>query len=112
MHDHLYQLELSLLTSEIRKSPKVLNLLLAEEFSEFGSLGKIYNKQTIITTLPLEDVIKGTIKDFNVTELSKEVMLVTYRAIIDDVASLRSSIWRNNADRWQMIFHQGTLIRQ
>jgi len=105
MHDHLYQLELSLLTSEIRKSPKVLNLLLAEEFSEFGSLGKIYNKQTIITTLPLEDVIKGTIKDFNVTELSKEVMLVTYRA-------LRSSIWRNNADRWQMIFHQGTLIRQ
>jgi hypothetical protein len=26
------------------------------------------------------------------------------------VHSLRSSIWRNRGEQWQMVFHQGTLI--
>ena len=111
MRNVLYQLELSLLKPEIRRSPEILDKLLAEEFIEFGSSGKIYNKQIIIETLPLAEPINGAIENFNVTELSEDVMLTTYRAIIDGVESLRSSIWKNNGQEWQMVFHQGTLIR-
>ena len=111
MKEHLYQLELSLLTPSVRQSAKELDRLLAPEFIEFGCSGKIYTKQTIIETLPSEQPINGTIGDFNLTPLSENVMLVRYRAVIDGATSLRSSIWRKNGDEWQMAFHQGTLIK-
>ena len=111
MKEHLYQLELSLLSPSVRQSTQVLDRLLAPEFIEFGCSGKIYNKQTIIKTLPTEKPINGAIDDFNVTVLSEDVILTTYKAVIDGVGSLRSSIWKKNGDEWQMAFHQGTLIK-
>jgi len=110
MYDHLYKLELSLLTSSVRKSTEALDQLLAEEFIEFGSSGKIFNKKEILEILPLEEGFGVySIKDFNLITLSPTVMLARYKATIDGTTSLRSSIWKNNGDTWQMVFHQGTL---
>ena len=111
MQEHLYKLELSLLSPSVRQSSQALDLLLAPEFIEFGCSGKIYNKQTIIKTLPFEQPINGTIEEFNVTQLSEHVMLATYRTVIDKVESHRSSIWKKNGNEWEMCFHQGTLIK-
>lgn len=112
MYDDLYKLELSLLMPSVRKSSKALDLLLAEEFVEFGSSGNIYNKKEILEILPLEEGFGAyAIKDFNLVTLSPTVMLTTYRATIDGTESLRSSIWKRYGHMWQMVFHQGTLIR-
>lgn len=99
-------LERSLLDPSIRQSTEQLNKLIADDFLEFGSSGKVYNKQDCIT--PDESPRKFVVNDFKVKELSKDVMLATYKTREDGIASLRSSIWKRYGDEWQMIFHQGT----
>ena len=99
-------LEQSLLDPSVRQSTEKLNRLIADDFVEFGSSGKIYNKQDCIK--PDEDSRKFVANDFKVEELSKDVMLATYKTTEDGVASLRSSIWKRYGDEWKMIFHQGT----
>jgi hypothetical protein len=106
----IHKLELSLLEPSVRKSIAKLNQLIADDFIEFGSLGKIYSKKDVLEFLSLEQLRKFVVEDFTVTELSPEIMLVTYKAKIDSVTSLRSSIWKINNGNWQMVFHQGTRV--
>ena len=99
-------LERSLLDSSIRQSTEQLGKLIADDFLEFGSSGKIYNKQDCFK--PDEYPRKFVVSDFKIKELSKDVTLATYKTTEDGIASLRSSIWQRYGDEWKMIFHQGT----
>ena len=99
-------LEQSLLDPCARQSTGQLNKLIADDFLEFGSSGKVYNKQDCIK--PDETSRKFVVSDFKIKELSKDVMLATYKTTEDGIASLRSSIWQQYGDEWKMIFHQGT----
>lgn len=45
LKEHLCQLEQRLLNSEIRKTPKELEKLLADNFFEFGSSGNVWHKK-------------------------------------------------------------------
>jgi hypothetical protein len=49
--EELRSLELSALDPTVRSSPGLLSRLLADDFIEFGSSGKIYDKQQIIDQL-------------------------------------------------------------
>lgn len=104
----IYELELSLLNPSVRSSPKELNLLLAEEFIEFGSSGRIYTKNDILKFLPLEEPKTYQVEDFAISHLSEDVVLATYKIRTDASFSLRSSIWKLNGKSWLMVFHQGT----
>jgi len=108
-------LETKLLTSQTRKSEKFLNEILADEFIEFGSSGNIYNKQQIIEALQNETTAKMILSDFNSNKLSEEYFLVTYKVLIKkfdkDINTLRSSIWKFSGNRWEMVFHQGTIVK-
>lgn len=106
----IQQLEQSLLDPSIRQSPEQLNKLIAEDFFEFGSSGKVYNKQDCLE--PDEIQITFGVSDFKVKELSKDVMLATYKTKEDGAVSLRSSIWKQNGDEWQIVFHQGTKVQE
>lgn len=99
-------LERFLLDSSVRQSTEQLGKLIADDFLEFGSSGKVYNKQDCIK--PDETSRKFVVSDFKIKELSKDVMLATYKITEDGIASLRSSIWQRYGDEWKMIFHQGT----
>lgn len=101
-------LERSLLAPSVRQSIEQLNKLIADDFLEFGSSGKIYNKQDCVKRLPNESPKKFVANDFKVKELSENVMLVTYKTTVNGITALRSSIWQRYANEWQMIFHQGT----
>ena len=111
----LYDLENRLLQPEIRHSPDELARLLADDFVEFGSSGCVYDRQAIIDELGQESTARGSITDFKAVELAPGTMLATYRAAFSEregepaTHSLRSSIWKLTGDRWQMVFHQGTL---
>ena len=56
------------------------------------------------------------IQEFNVRELAPNVVLVTYRVRSQGFGgapgrvSVRSSIWVQHGDKWQVAFHQATLI--
>jgi len=102
----LRDLEERLLLPSVRASPEVATLL-ADEFVEFGSSGKIYDKQQIILLLQQEQGrTRTTLADFSARRLAADVVLVTYRVV--ESRTIRSSIWRSVDGRWRMVFHQGT----
>ncbi|MDO7485773.1 DUF4440 domain-containing protein [Peribacillus frigoritolerans] len=95
LKEHLHQLEEKLLKPEIRTSQKELNNLLADNFFEFGSSGKVLYKDEGISEKGIGEV-KMTLSDFEIHPLSEEIMLTIYR-IFNEVKkqhSLRSSIWK------------------
>lgn len=110
MHDLIYKLEKSLLDPPARQSAAKLNELLAEDFVEFGSSGKVYSKALIIERLPEEEPFKYELRDFKTKNISDNVVLATYVINIEGTESLRSSLWIEKEGRWQMTFHQGTKL--
>ncbi|MCJ1219261.1 DUF4440 domain-containing protein [Paenibacillus polymyxa] len=87
--------------------------LLADDYIEYGSSGRKYDKSMQLTFLksrsPLNH-IPFIITDFNIRLLSSEIVHATYCTESNDtgIKSLRSSIWKLYEGRWQMFFHQGT----
>lgn len=111
----LLQLEERLLQPDFRKSTADVGALLADDFVEFGSTGRTYDKAAILTMLAQETPARITLSDFKACQLAEGAVLVTYRAERHSgsgkppVPSLRSSIWVQRGGCWQMVFHQGTL---
>lgn len=118
IEQHLRVLEEQLLQSDVRKSAATLDALLDDDFVEFGSSGRVFDKQQIIEGLPSEPAARRSLRDFKALALAPGVVLVTYRVIGErgsgqpDVHSLRSSVWRLVDGRWRMRFHQGTSTPQ
>jgi hypothetical protein len=101
-----------LLRSEVRRSAQVSRLL-ADDFVEFGSSGRIFSKPEIISSLQTEPSVELVASEFAVRRLAADVALLTYRVqrMADPPAiSLRSSLWRKHGEHWQMVFHQGTPV--
>jgi hypothetical protein len=109
LEEHIFNLEKILMTYDY----KDLNDLLADDFLEFGSSGRSYNKKAMLdavlhgTTI---NSIRLTVTDFNIKLLSLDVVLATYRTFThnDSKLALRCSIWKLNEGKWRMVFHQGT----
>jgi hypothetical protein len=112
---HLFHLERQLLDPSTRRDPIALTSLLAENFREFGSSGRIHTRQQIIDALAAESPRTITINDPLCEQIAEDIALLTYRStrkIPLETAShaLRSSLWIYRDNRWQMLFHQGTPI--
>jgi hypothetical protein len=107
----LQALEEELLVPDVRKSARLTELL-AEDFVEFGSSGRVYTKADLVALLAAERPVLQTTSDFRVSLLAPDVALLTYRArrhsdpVVD---TLRGSIWRRTRGQWQMLFHRGTV---
>lgn len=113
-------LEQTLHRPEIRRSSDAVRNLLADEFVEFGSSGRVYDKTSIVDALAAESAAEAAlvpdVHDFAVRVISSNVVLVTYRSSrrhangTGSRTTLRSSIWKLIDGRWQMLFHQGTVV--
>ncbi|UYB50055.1 DUF4440 domain-containing protein (plasmid) [Lysinibacillus capsici] len=109
LEEHILQLEKRLMSYDFKE----LDELLAEDFREFGSSGNSYDKKVqleVAKSKTTTNFIKFTVTDFNIKLLASDVVLATYRTFRhnDSKYALRSSIWKINKGKWQMIFHQGT----
>ena len=108
-------LEHELLSSQVRASHARLDELLAHAFVEFGSSGRIYDKQSMILALTQAASMENyQVDDFTVVTESEDTALVTYSCKIRSAGgdlvrtSNRSSLWKLLDGRWQMVFHLGT----
>ncbi|HET7541691.1 MAG TPA: DUF4440 domain-containing protein [Polyangiaceae bacterium] len=104
--DEIRDCEEQLLTPAIRASQDELERLVSDQFVEYGSSGRVYDKQAVIAQMLSAPNISVAVSDFRVLELAAQVALATYRT----GASLRSSIWRREGEQWRIVFHQGTVI--
>ena len=75
------RLEEALLVPEVRKSAAQIAALLADEFVEIGSSGRIYDKDQIIGQLLQEsgEVSPRTASDFTARELADGLILVVFQ---------------------------------
>jgi hypothetical protein len=112
--DMLLDLEQRLAQVGRKLSAEDASSLIAEDFVEFGASGKVWSKAEIIAAMSQWAPIERKVEDFKVRDLGASVCLVTYRVTKDGQASpfsLRSSLWRNNGEKWQIVFHQGTSVK-
>jgi hypothetical protein len=104
----LCELEQQLMHPSVRASPDQVGRLLADEFIEFGSSGRVYDKRQIIELLQQEQgrAKQRAVADFSARRLAADVFLLTYRVV--ESRTIRSSIWKFADGEWRMAFHQGT----
>ncbi len=112
----LQLLEETLLDPAVRRDPARVGALLAEDFVEFGSSGRIWTRGAILDLLEHEEGYAEAplVREFACRPLALGVVLATYRAVRLDGGTgrsgetLRSSIWSKESAGWKMRFHQGT----
>lgn len=109
LQDHLYSLEERLLHPDRERDRAALIPLFADEYKEFCISGRIFNRQQVIDALLKSEPRSATIHHFYVERLADNVALATYRATTALVVSHRSSLWIFRDNRWQLVFHQGTI---
>jgi hypothetical protein len=108
---HLYDLEERLAGPAARISREQAEELLAEDFFEFGSSGRVVDREKVVAGIATLSPNAWSIANFQLTPLAEDVALVTYVATQSARGStLRSSIWKRSGGRWRMAFHQGTKI--
>jgi hypothetical protein len=114
--EELRNLEAKLLTAAVRRDRSQIEALLAEEFCEFGSSGRVFSRASIVEEIAGESERRIEMKDFACEVLGAGAALVRYRSVRrgvgePDVEALRSSVWVERGGRWQVLFHQGTPVR-
>ena len=117
--DEIRALEEALHRPDIRRSREAVENLLAQGFVEFGSSGTVYHRAETIALLAEEeggDANGGSLQadNYALTRIAADAGLLTYRTIRTGTDGskrhvLRSSIWKHDGERWQMLFHQGTV---
>jgi hypothetical protein len=113
---HLRACEEALLDAAVRRDRAQVAALLADDFREFGSSGKVWPREEILEMLANETYQPATMEDFRCAWIAQGVALVTYLTVrIDPKAgqafsALRSSLWTKESGEWRMRFHQGTKI--
>ena len=114
----LIALEVGLLDPTVRGSAAQLADIFAADFVEFGSSGRAYGKEDIIAYLLAESDAQRDVHrvadNFKVRWLADDAAFTTYELSRTEngntAKSLRTSIWKFYNERWQMIFHQGTIM--
>lgn len=110
--EQIRALEEDLLDPAVRSDPERLEGLLADEFVEFGSSGRVWDKAAVVAELPDLSDASFSLSGFEARPLSETLVLARYRISIRDGDSvrhsLRSSLWTRRSARWQLLFHQGT----
>ena len=93
------------------------DLLLADDFLEFGSSGTAYDKRRIIAALLADPENNrpryATMQAVKLNWLADGVALLTYRSTKTNPRAVRAnrcSIWKRIDGRWRMVFHQGTPV--
>ena len=108
LQDEIRQLEEQLATHSIRASAEALDRLIADEFVEFGSSGRVYTKSEVVALILAAPSTTTTLIDFRVSGVTTDVALATFRT----ERSLRSSLWRREGQAWRIVFHQGTVLAE
>lgn len=87
----------------------------AEEFWEVGASGRHYSREFVIDTLvrryaePHEDLWRT--EDFYCQVIAADLYLLTYTLHQEGSrVTRRTTLWRQEQQRWVAVFHQGTIV--
>lgn len=100
---------------EFGRSRREFEAMLDTDFWEVGASGRKYSREFVLDVLDQRHqspvVEQFAITDFDCRRVGDDVYLVTYRLEqAGSRLSRRSTLWRQSADGWKALYHQGTLI--
>lgn len=82
--------------------------LLADDFEEYGSSGRVFQKSDVLETPCMGAAY--VLSDFTFFDLAQGVALVKYTSVVSGQVALRSSIWSQSGGNWQLLHHQATVV--
>lgn len=119
-HNHAVQeaitAEMHLLEPDLRADPTRARALLAQDFTEYGSSGTVYDRKAILDLLQHENS-GGTawqrphVHELTGHQLAPGLVQLTFTTTTAATGhrALRSSLWRQDSDgAWRCLFHQAT----
>jgi hypothetical protein len=115
LKETILELECKLQRPETRKEVAALDQIISDDLVEITSSGTLSRKSDCLANLPSAPEIKFEMTNFNIRELapdSVQTFFETKKTIVSTGKisySQRSSIWKNEAGKWKMIYHQGTV---
>lgn len=105
------RLEKELLSSPTRGNAARLNVLLDDDFTEVGRSGHRWTRAEIIAGLLAEEnTPKVTTDEWVIDELSRKLVMVTYRVRQGLRVSRHVSIWVRGKNGLRMRYHQATIV--
>ena len=111
----LLDLETRLMDPEVRRNGQAPDMI-ADDFVEFGGNGRTYNKSDALAMMRHHAPRIFALEEFNVREIAPQIALVTYQVQSQSIdgglgrLSVRSSIWVQREGKWQVTFHQATML--
>lgn len=87
--------------------------LVAPEFWEIGASGRVYTREFALAVLRerrVQPYAHWLAEDYAATFVAPGLCLLRYRLIEPNRVTLRTTLWRRDADGWRALFHQGTVV--
>lgn len=100
--------ERELVSPDTRTDQTRIAELLADDFEEYGSSGRIFRKSDLVSAADFGTAYD--LSDFTFKDIAKGVTLLKYKCVVSGQASLRSSIWVKANSAWQLLHHQATVV--
>lgn len=112
--DRVLELERELQTPVARGSEQRLRELLAPDFIEIGASGRCWDLASTLDQLALESGDPGRpeigVRGMRARVLCDDIVQVFWDSDQDGRLARRTSLWQRSGDRWQQIYHQGSLL--
>ena len=105
VEDELLTLEAAMWNDTTRGDRGWMGEHLADDFTEHGYSGRIYDREAILDAEV--GPITATLTDLAVRPLGRDAALVTYRSNDHRGFANRASVWKRYGGVWRLAFHQG-----
>lgn len=104
--------ELRLLDPVVRRDRDAVDALLAPDFTELGASGRLWTRETMLDAIAAFDSSGDPVDVLGIEarELAPDLVLVTYVTERARSRTYRSSVWRHDGGRWQIVHHQATAL--
>lgn len=106
------QLERELQTAECRRDRARVIAMLAEDFTEVGASGSVWDLASTLELLAAESGDDSVIEVHDLTGRIVGDGFIMTRWDSDRAGrrARRTSLWRREAAQWRLVHHQGTLL--
>ncbi|OZE20643.1 DUF4440 domain-containing protein [Rhodococcus sp. 05-2254-6] len=101
-------LERELQTAECRRDRERLALLLADDFTEVGASGTVWDKSSILDLLGSESPVEIEVIEPIGRVIGADCVLLQWISRTSDARARRTSLWRRTNTGWELVHHQGT----
>ena len=106
------QFERELQTAECRRDRARVGALLAEDFMEVGSSGRVWDRPSALELLGGQTGGEAVIEVHDLTGriIGDGFIMVRWDSDRGGRRSRRTSLWRRDPAGWRLVYHQGTPI--